>query len=205
MKLLCYILLTVSLFSCKAKYITQVDMPSGFETFDVKSYRANKDSYFDKSLNVKFSQSKHYNKVTLCPNDTYYDLSKRFYNNGNIKEKGLFFGDIRIGIWEYYTDDGTLEKTVDEDKKFNPKFNYNHILDYLHKRGSINKYRKKANLEIDATLNENNGVIRIWVKSPTNKKGPSGGIVKLEREYKFDKDGTVLLKQENNKIIPVNH
>ena len=202
MKLLCYILFTISLFGCKAKYISQTDMPSGFETFDVKSYNSDILGYFRDNTYIKTDKWAGNYVITNYPNNKYYSLHKEFHKNGNIKKKGLLFGSIEIGVWEYYTQNGTLEKTIDKDKKFNPKFNYNHIIDYLHKRGTINKYRKKTKHEIEAVYVKETGEWGIGVYYNKTKYGSDANKV---YRYGFDKNGKVLEQSEKINFIKVNH
>ena len=95
MKFIYYILLLSVLFSCKAKYITQSDLKSGFETFDIKSIYKERIKIGETS----FYEGKNYielgnDYISTSPNYKYYTIFKEFYDNGNIKEKGLFFGGI---------------------------------------------------------------------------------------------------------------
>jgi hypothetical protein len=80
----------------------------------------------------------------LPPKPAFYLIDKQFYRNGNIKEKGKYFGElkldatrIKIGFWYYFDEKGNLTKEENEDKKFS-KFGYNELLQFFDKEKLIN-------------------------------------------------------------------
>ncbi|QYS89799.1 hypothetical protein [Flavobacterium davisii] len=57
--------------------------------------------------------------------------------NGNLKRKETYIGEnVKIGISEYYDEDGTLDKKINEDEKFG-KIKYTDCLAFLEKKGYI--------------------------------------------------------------------
>ena len=82
---------------------------------------------------------------------------KAFYKNGNIKEKGHYFGlfelnvkSIKIGKWYYFDERGNLIRTVDEELKFG-NFSSQDILNFLENKKYINlkKGKNRENVEVD--------------------------------------------------------
>ena len=37
---------------------------------------------------------------------------KTFFENGNLRERGSYKNASRNGLWEYFKEDGSLEKTI---------------------------------------------------------------------------------------------
>jgi hypothetical protein len=65
-------------------------------------------------------------------------IYSEFYPNGIIRRQGFTFGNVFFGRWEYYDEQGNLERVVDEDLKFG-KIKWTDILDLLEKEGWINR------------------------------------------------------------------
>lgn len=205
MKFLYYIVIVSLLLGCKAQYISKNDLKSGFETYDLKDYdqriKHNKIDVYEGNNYIEYRGTDIY----IYPKHKYYRVVKEFYNNGSIKEKGLQFGYVNIGIWEYYNEEGKLIKTIDEDKKFNPNFSYNDILDYLHERKTINKYRKWKKLDFNVNYDEKNKIWWIRVYRPTKELSPEGYKIDNVREYSFDYKGNILEQNEKIKYIRGDH
>lgn len=139
----------------------------------------------------------------IYPNHKYYTILEKYYKNGNIKEKGLKFGGVNIGIWECYNEDGKLVKTINEDEKFNPNFSYNDIINYLHQIGKIDKYCKKKKQKLKASFNKNEWFVRVFFE--TKKMGYTGRYEDKQHEYEFDYNGNILNKNENVRFIKGGH
>jgi len=77
-------------------------------------------------------------------------VQKSFYPNGMLKQKSSFFqNDLKMGIWEYYDEEGNLIKKVDENEKFKlSKIKFQDILNILEKEGWVDLKTGKGATEI---------------------------------------------------------
>lgn len=83
-------------------------------------------------------------------------IQKKFYPNGLLKQKSIFFqNNLKIGIWEYYDEKGKLIKKVDEDEKFkNSNIQIQDVLDLLEREGWIDQKTGKGATEISILDNQ---------------------------------------------------
>lgn len=144
--------------NCKTGIITEELKKDNvmFETFDYDKFEKenekykeseHSDTYFFK--NGKIIYASQYEFYEIPPFPYFYLNYKEFYEYpdkpSNIKEKGKYFGDlslrfvgnIKIGYWYYFDENGNLIQQVDEDKKFG-KFGYNEVLKFLDEQKHIN-------------------------------------------------------------------
>ena len=101
---------------------------------------------------------------------SFLKMYKEFYANGNLKKKETYIGEnVKIGISEYYDEDGTLDKKVNEDEKFG-KIKYTDCLAFLEKKGYIDLKTGKGREDKDGRplfelyFNDENGH-KSWVIS----------------------------------------
>ena len=73
-----------------------------------------------------------------APAKEFYQIQKWFYPSGSMRTKTSFLGDVVIGIYEEYDEEGNLLKVVDEDKKFG-KIKPKDIVELLEKEGWFNR------------------------------------------------------------------
>ena len=73
-----------------------------------------------------------------APAKEFYQIQKWFYPSGSMRTKTSFLGDVVIGIYEEYDEEGNLIKVVDEDKKFG-KTKPKDIVELLEKEGWFNR------------------------------------------------------------------
>ena len=73
-----------------------------------------------------------------APAKEFYQIQKWFYPSGSMRTKTSFLGDVVIGIYEEYDEEGNLIKVVDEDKKFG-KIKPKDIVELLEKEGWFNR------------------------------------------------------------------
>ncbi len=67
----------------------------------------------------------------------FYTIYKEFYPNGNLKKKESFLGRfVKVGVSEYFNEDGSNHKTINEDENFEA-IKPNDILNFLEKKGYI--------------------------------------------------------------------
>ena len=71
------------------------------------------------------------------PPPEFYEITKLFYPNGNIKTQATFLGGEEIDTTRYYSEDGYLVKEVNENKKFGT-VKPAQILKFLEREGWIN-------------------------------------------------------------------
>ncbi|AND63534.1 hypothetical protein AX766_03495 [Flavobacterium covae] len=148
LKILLLTLLT-SLFACKGqnknKMIEKLDIKE-LEKEGTKtpinnteySYELKKQFNDGSSYNLSGSKTEGgYVKKEKLPNPSFLKIYKEFYVNGNLKRKETYIGEnVKIGISEYYDEDGTLDKKINEDEKFG-KIKYTDCLAFLEKKGYI--------------------------------------------------------------------
>ncbi|QNK62209.1 hypothetical protein H7F33_16940 [Pedobacter sp. PAMC26386] len=167
--------LIFTMLGCKTKYINDKrrTMNEAFEKFDIEEYRnknlrAKSDEHPNdfmtkggtRIIRVGSEQTGYYEEQIL-PMPSFCKIQKEFYISGSIREKGLMFGNasvgentLKIGKWYYFTEQGTLDKVVDEDKKFG-KFSYDQLLDLIDKEGliSIHSGKNRENFHADFEIN----------------------------------------------------
>ena len=155
MKIYIYILSSLLVFGCKAQkkgyeFNLLNDM---FETFNYSEFERQNKKYqgidkdgfeeeftFDDGTKVLADNE----EMFVLPKKDFYVGYKAFYKNGNIKEKGHYFGlfelnvkSIKIGKWYYFDEKGNLIRTVDEELKFG-NFSSQDILIFLQNKKYIN-------------------------------------------------------------------
>ena len=130
MKQLIYIAIALLLVNCKAPaYLPKEHKIGEVEYFDFDDYYKNKKNrfneyYIDREDTIKIVKSigKDYifEIFTVYPKN--YRLMKDYYPNGVIKERGKEYfspdsDNFKIGIWEYFDEQGNLIRTEDKDGK----------------------------------------------------------------------------------------
>ncbi|WP_010520662.1 hypothetical protein [Aquimarina agarivorans] len=122
------------------------------DTFDIIEFN----KYKDESKTYEYSL-KDGRKVTQFGDDKggYYEYTdiknipkfkkyKEFYSSGVLKVKGkIYENDFALGVWEYYDEDGNLEKKVNYDKPF--KYNWGNILDFI-KKNKIDIFKNTTHI-----------------------------------------------------------
>ena len=110
--------------------------------FDIEQYNKNRGNsieyiYTDSFGNqiVETSSKKgygHYVEYKDIPKMTYI---YNFYSNAVLKEEGKSFDGFRIGIWNFYNEEGILTKEIDYDKPFE-KYPLEKVLEYMKSRNA---------------------------------------------------------------------
>jgi hypothetical protein len=157
--IICFI--TMSLYSCtiiklnKLNKLTQNNNTS-METFNIEKYNKEKDingdiRYEDEDVETLQSLIDDYYFESIHHKNKYYSDIKRFYLNGNLKERGYqytnLYSSMNIGIWKYYDEKGVLIRTEDKDKQY--KVPYTEAL-----KIAMMMYRYKQE---DITIHNSNG------------------------------------------------
>lgn len=84
--------------------------------------------------NIRFSGD-NYGEYRLEQriSNAYFNLIKIYYQNGNVKSKGLefnvFYGTFKKGTWYSFNPEGRLTSTIDYDTPF--KFTFEQLVQYL--------------------------------------------------------------------------
>ena len=112
---------------------------SKFESFDIKRFDKNKDEAEDYVYTLEdgtrirefgYEGRGYFSEVV--PKNSLFTISKGFYPNSNIKDKGPSFkDDCEIGIWYEFDENGKLIKETDLDKPF--KITIEDIIEFLKK------------------------------------------------------------------------
>ncbi|WP_375605700.1 hypothetical protein [Flavobacterium davisii] len=157
------------------------EKPNGFEVFDIG---------FDKEKGGSLRER--------APKPYFYVVYKEFYANSNLKKKETYIGEnVKIGISEYYDEDGILDKKVNEDEKFG-KIKYTDCLAFLEKKGYIDLKTGKGREDKDGRplfefyFNDEDGhkswVISIIKGKPNNAipTGPGEPLDALPLDFIMD-------------------
>ncbi|WP_326981329.1 hypothetical protein VUJ46_13800 [Chryseobacterium sp. MYb264] len=184
------IFLWLSIFiHCQTQNINKIIpiIDDKFEKFDIEKFKKEsiRGSYVVKVENFTIrqdSQNPGYLEE-LYKDDDYFILDKFFYENGNIKKKGISFNKgSSIGIWYHYNEEGNLTKQEDTD------------FGYLFKPEDIVEYCKKNNIELSKGYHERNGYqTRIYKNEVDGKKvwliSYINSLNKQDKEIKLILDG----------------
>ncbi|MCJ1810484.1 MULTISPECIES: hypothetical protein [Flavobacterium] len=131
--------LLISLVTCKGQTKNTMIEKFDFEVYKKTEYGENrylKNDGFE-IIEMAFIKDKKGFQREFEPKPSFKKIYKRFYGNGNLNSKETYIGEnVKIGISEYYNEDGTLDKKVNEDEKFG-KIKYTDCLAFLEKKGYI--------------------------------------------------------------------
>lgn len=131
--------LLLSLVACKGQNKNTMVEKFDFEVYrkteyGLKRYVKNDDFCI---IGMEFTEEKGGSQDEFFPLPSFKKIYKEFYANGNLKRKETYIGEnVKIGISEYYDEDGKLNKKVNEDDKFG-KIKYTDCLDFLEKKGVV--------------------------------------------------------------------
>ncbi len=130
MKQLIYIAITFLLLNCKAPdYLPKQPKIGEVEYFDFEEFYKNKSKRFNEyylmkedTLETLKSIETDYIFEAFAVYPKNYKLIKEYYPNGVIKERGKEYfspdsDNFKIGIWEYFDEQGHLIRTEDKDGK----------------------------------------------------------------------------------------
>jgi len=119
----------------KEKHIIQ---EKAMETFDIETFNKKKnltENYKYTSENDEVIEESgglengDYIRVKYLANN-HFKSFYRFYPNGTLKIKGMFYeNDFASGVWDYYDKEGKVEKTIDYDQPFT--YSWDDILKYV--------------------------------------------------------------------------
>ncbi|WP_459926378.1 hypothetical protein [Flavobacterium covae] len=175
--------LLISLVTCKGQ--TKNTMVEKFD-FDEYSKRTSAVHIFHKNdtiYEMVYNPKRGGHMYMTLPNPSFFKIYKEFYVNGNLKKKETYIGEnVKIGISEYYDEDSTLDKKVNEDEKFG-KIKYTDCLAFLNKKGYIDlktgKGRENENqspvFELDYSESDNMWYITV-VEGKVIKTPPDNSI-----------------------------
>lgn len=81
------------------------------------------------------------------PSPSFFTVYKEFYSNSNLKKKETYIGErVKVGISQYYDEQGNLIKKVNEDQKFG-KIKPQQVLEFLQEKGYINLRTGKGRVD----------------------------------------------------------
>jgi len=115
------------------------------DIFDIDSFKKNKD--MSNNVDISKDNGEHiwqytydtiYIEKYTPPLPKFYRIEKEYYSNGQLKQKGYYMDELKIGLWEYYDEKGN-KTTENMDLLYaNAKFDYNKVMQLLHKLGDLN-------------------------------------------------------------------
>jgi len=106
-----------------------------FEKFDIANYDSKNENSFIKEDNFlvkRMSQSFGFGKHIVIEN-SYFSITKLYYKNKNIKEKGISFNNgSEYGIWYEFNQEGKLIKEINSDDGYD--FGWEKIIAYCEEK-----------------------------------------------------------------------
>ena len=127
---------------------TQVQMPKvtpEFEKFDSSYFERIRYEDSNEGLEIlqngtliKMEEYNTHKAYFEHRKNQYFYISKVYYPNGNIKEKGLYYSEFEKGVWYNFDEQGNLTDSIDHDEPY--KFTFEQILEFARKEGI--EYRK---------------------------------------------------------------
>ena len=115
----------------------------------------------------------YYSEYETPPLPKFYKIFRKFYLNGNLKEEGILLpGDLHVGIWREYDEQGNLTKETNWDETYG-KFDYNKAILFLAKHGHINIKTGKGRDEftIGVSREKHCWDVNVWPRKSNNYKG----------------------------------
>ncbi|APT23254.1 hypothetical protein BU993_11865 [Flavobacterium columnare] len=175
----------ISLVACKGQNKNTMIEKFDFEIYKKTEYGLKRYSKENGNciIGMEFTENKGGSQDEMLPLPSFLKMYKEFYANGNLKRKETYIGkNVKIGISEYYDEDGTLNKKVNEDEKFG-KIKYTDCLTFLDKKGYIDlktgKGRENENqspvFELDYSESDNMWYITV-VEGKVIKTPPDNSI-----------------------------
>jgi hypothetical protein len=101
------------------------------------------------------------------PLPLFYKNYSEYYENGIMKLTGKVIGNgsVRIGVWEYFDENGNKTKEVNEDAKYGA-FDYNKVLIFFHLKEFINLETGENREHLSLGYSEEE---KRWIVSISNK------------------------------------
>jgi hypothetical protein len=148
--------LTSILFSCNGQNSkndsiikAQTSKKINMQTFDIDRYNKNKDQegvysfkdIFGNHVKEEGDSETGYVQNRKLSDKLFYVEYKEYYGSGKIKVIGKTLLDntavgVPVDLWQYFDENGNLEKEIDENKKFG-KFGPNELLKFLESKKII--------------------------------------------------------------------
>jgi hypothetical protein len=142
-----------------------------FETFDIQDFNKKVDNVSgvrrikkDEILIEEDYQNPGFSRITYFFDSNFY-LLKLFFENGNIKEKGISFNNgSEFGVWYHYNEKGSLIKEENTDIGYD--FGWLDVIKYCHKNDiQLEKgYPKRGGIKTEIYKNEEEGK-KVWIIS----------------------------------------
>ena len=116
--------MTIEKFNVEA-YLKRFENSKGNENPDVLILEDSTE--IRQSLSVKGNA----NEIITPPKPAFYKIRKGYFESTNTLEyKGKVIGDMKIGIWQYFNEEGELVKEINEDEKLDGH-DYHEALKFL--------------------------------------------------------------------------
>ena len=98
-------------------------------------------------FSIGFIKNKKGFQYERLPPPSFLTIYKEYYANGNLKLKETYIGQqVKVGISQYYDEQGNLIKKVNEDQKFG-KIKPQQVLEFLQEKGYINLRTGKGRVD----------------------------------------------------------
>ncbi len=173
-----YIVLLLLLTNCKAQHNQIVEqeliipqITKEFESFDIELFNKEVDSISRKRIAInkqkyveEVSQSYGYIRKEY-PNNSYFMISKKYYNNGNIKQKGISLKNgYPIGFIYEFDQEGNFIKETNTDEGYD--FGWLDVIKYCNKHQiKLDQgYPKREGIKTEIYKVEEKGE-KVWIIS----------------------------------------
>jgi len=119
---------------------TQQNTNDMIERFDFSLVKGETDNVYLEESNgwTKLLSPQGDYQAEYAPAKDFYEVTKKFHDNGIIKSRGKQLGRVKFGIWEYFDETSKLTELMDEDKKFG-KIKPADAVDIIEQQGIINR------------------------------------------------------------------
>jgi len=145
-RVLAIIFIILTFIACRSNEKNRLEMNNNeqeigkIERYNYKATEGGKKSVVFKQREwiINIWQMPNGRQFEYAPARDFYQITKRFYNNGMISERGKYLANLPFGLWEYFDESGRLVKTVDEDAKFG-KVKPADIVAFMERQGIFNR------------------------------------------------------------------
>ena len=146
---------------------------NNFEKFDIESFQKHNLSRYDEVIgnNVLIvhtgdkadDQKKIGFSKVVYKTESYFNITKNFYSNGNIQIKGISFNNgSQYGIWYEFDENGNLIEEIDMDKGFD--FGWEQVILYcIENKIELTKGYETSGFQTTIYKEENDEGDKIWV------------------------------------------
>ncbi|MET4140961.1 hypothetical protein [Pedobacter sp. UYP1] len=182
--------LDVNELKAKAVKTTGIKVLPDKKTIEIEVYDYQKENENGDHIRISGDNYGDFRSEQRIKN-AYFNQIKTYYQNGNIKSKGLefnvFYGSFKKGIWYGFSPEGKLTSNIDYDIPF--KFTFEQLVEFL----------KKENIPLKkGPIAQNPGYLTSVKRNAENGKEPFWQVSWLKASDKIE---DIAINGLNGKVI----